>query len=351
MSLREPPIPDPSDWKLALQSLDIAPGLSDVVADRAYTNKRQSFVRPLHQMGINVTMDYTSTEINNPKFIKAGTNGQRLLNSAGTLLPPWIPEYMHIPPQNAKPKDVTEWYVNRALWRSTRNRKLDDGGGQYSCSQCAGRVTTNAKTRNPDTVPNKAAPYLPIEDKQCFHGMVSVPVDLLDAYQDIPFGHPRLETGATDVETPARKTLPPLIKDKGGLESRMVPLFRSRRSHHRRPGTSHRSQPQTNHRDRKNPNRQTRPAGQAQELRADPAQHSRRQPHPTGTARLGTLAAPAAPTVTPTVGFAAPGKPKPAPSNLPAHPKPTTARRQAQEMPENRQKKEEKGPNWPTYLR
>ena len=39
-------------------------------------------------MGINVTMDYTSTEINNPKFVKAGTNGQRLLNSAGTLFPP-----------------------------------------------------------------------------------------------------------------------------------------------------------------------------------------------------------------------------------------------------------------------
>ena len=48
--------PGPIGLQLALQSHEIAPGLSDVVADRAYTNKRQSFVRPLHQMGINVTM-------------------------------------------------------------------------------------------------------------------------------------------------------------------------------------------------------------------------------------------------------------------------------------------------------
>ena len=33
-----------------------------------------------------MTMDYTITEINNPEFIKVGTNGQRLLNSTGTLL-------------------------------------------------------------------------------------------------------------------------------------------------------------------------------------------------------------------------------------------------------------------------
>ena len=121
--------PGPIGLQLALQSLEIAPGIGDFVLDRAYSNKRESFVRPLHQMGINVTMDYTTTEINNPKFVKVGTNGQRLLVSAGTLFPPWMPEYMHIPPENTKPKKTSEWHVNRALWRWTRNRKFDDGGG------------------------------------------------------------------------------------------------------------------------------------------------------------------------------------------------------------------------------
>ncbi len=119
----------------------------------------------------------------------------------------------------------------------------------------------------------------------------------------------------------------------------MVPLLRSRRSHHRRAGTGHRPQPQTNPHGRKYPNRKTRPSGQAQESPADPPQH----PRSTGTARLGTLAAPAAPTVTPTVGFSAPGQPKPALPSLPTHPEPLNARRQAQEMRENRQQLEKNG--------
>ena len=209
--------PGPIGLQLALQSLEIAPAIGDVIADRAYTNKRQSFARPLHQMGINVTMDYTITEINNPKFIKVGTKGQRLLNSTGTLLPPGLPEYMHIPSENAKPEDLTKWYINRALWRWTRNRKLDNGGGQFSCSQCAGRVTTKAPTRNTSVVPAKTARYLPIEDTQCCHGKVSIPADFLDAYQDIPFGTPAWKR-SYGRRNPSEKTIS-MIKDKGGLKA------------------------------------------------------------------------------------------------------------------------------------
>ena len=37
-------------------------------------------------MDINVTMDYTTTEINNPKFIKVGREEkQQILISVGTL--------------------------------------------------------------------------------------------------------------------------------------------------------------------------------------------------------------------------------------------------------------------------
>ena len=288
--------PGPIGLELALQSLEIAPNIGDVVVDRAYSNKRQSFVRPLHQMGKNVTMDYTTTEINNPKFIKVGTNGQRLLNSTGTLLPPGLPEYMQIPSEDAKPEDLTDWYVNRALWRWTRNSKLDNGSGQYSCSQCAGRVTTNAPTRNASVVPAETAPFLPIEDTQCCHGKVSIPADLLDAYQDIPFGTPAWKR-SYGRRNPVEKTFS-MIKDKGGLQAGWCRSFRSRRPHHRRVDTSPRPQPQTNHRDRKNPNPKTRPSGQAQESPSDPQEHPRRQPHPTGTARLGTQPDPA-PTVNP----------------------------------------------------
>ncbi|MCQ3805007.1 MAG: transposase [Acidimicrobiia bacterium] len=129
-----------------------------------------------------------------------------------------MPEHRHIPPADTKPEDVTKWYANRALWRWTRNRKLVEGGGQFGCSQCAGRVTTNAKTRNSDTIPNEAAPYVPIDDeKQCCHGMVSVPVDLLDSYQDIPFGTPAWKR-SYGRRNPSEKTIS-MLKDKGGLKA------------------------------------------------------------------------------------------------------------------------------------
>ncbi len=99
----------------------------------------------------------------------------------------------------------------------TRNRKLDNGGGQYSCSQCAGRVTTNAKTRNASVVPADTAPFLRIEAEQCCHSKVSIPADLLDASQDIPFGTPAHDK-SYGRRNPSEKTIS-MIKDKGGLKA------------------------------------------------------------------------------------------------------------------------------------
>lgn len=207
--------PGPIGLALALQSLDIAPETDDYVVDRAYSNKRQSFVRPLHQMGKNVTMDYTITEINNPKFVRVGREEQhQLLNSTGTWLPSWLPETMHIPPEDT-PEGVTKWYINRALWRWTRNGKFDDGSAQFLCPVCAGRVTTNAKTHNSNVIPNKTAPFLPSTDQHCCGGMVSIGVDKLDAYQDLPFGTPAWKR-SYGRRNPSEKTIS-MVKDKGGL--------------------------------------------------------------------------------------------------------------------------------------
>ena len=96
------------------------------------------------------------------------------------------------------------------------NGKLDCGGGQFLCSQCAGRVTTKAKTRNNGVIPSKTAPFLPIEDKYCCGGMVSIGVDKLDAYQDIPFGTPAHDK-SYGRRNPIEKTIS-MIKDKGGLK-------------------------------------------------------------------------------------------------------------------------------------
>ena len=65
--------------------------------------------------------------------------------------------------------------------------------------------------------PAKTAPFLPIENEQCCHGMVSITVDKLDAYQDIPFGTPAHDK-SYGRRNPVEKTFS-MIKDKGGLKA------------------------------------------------------------------------------------------------------------------------------------
>lgn len=50
--------PGPIGLRAVLNAIKLAPGIGEVIADRAYTVKRDSFVRPLHQRAINVVMDY-----------------------------------------------------------------------------------------------------------------------------------------------------------------------------------------------------------------------------------------------------------------------------------------------------
>ena len=140
--------------------------------------------------------------------------------------------------------------------------------------------------------PAKTAPFLPIEDTQCCHGKVSIPADLLDAYQDIPYGTPAHDK-SYGRRNPVEKTFS-MIKDKGGLKAESVPAFGL----------------------------------------------------PTHIIDVRALAI--AHNVKETIGIESTQTGTPKPLNAPKTPNTT---RQAQEMPENRQKEEKNGPNWPTYLR
>ena len=50
--------PGPIGFEAVSKARQIAPNINEVIADRAYTVKREDFVRPLHRLGINVVMDY-----------------------------------------------------------------------------------------------------------------------------------------------------------------------------------------------------------------------------------------------------------------------------------------------------
>ena len=180
--------PGPIGLDLVARAMQITPGIKEVVADRGYTNKRKTFCRELHKQGINTVMDYNPGEIPKPKSIKAGRNDkQQLLLHLGSFFPPWLPESLQAPPQGLTDKKLEEWYTDRALWRWTVHKYLKNGGVQLVCPQCAGRVKTSAKTRNPSATPNKdPLPFLRIDDEYCCEGKISVPVNKLDGYQSIP---------------------------------------------------------------------------------------------------------------------------------------------------------------------
>ncbi len=175
---------------LVARALDIAPGIKEIIADRAYTNKRQTFCRELHKQGIDVVMDYNPGEIDRPVPVYVGRNDQQqLMRHLGSLFSPWLPEKLLVPPPDLTGEKLEDWYAKRSRWRWTVHRYLAGGAVQLICPQCAGRVKTSAKTRNPNITPTKGpVPYLDIDDEyeHCCEGLVTVSVDKLDSYQRIP---------------------------------------------------------------------------------------------------------------------------------------------------------------------
>ena len=179
---------------VALECIDwakkIAPNAKEVLADRLYTMKYKRLNRRLHQGGMQVVMKLDKKEVNRVRELMLGNNGHRLIEHCGTFLPSWLPEELHKPPAKLKGKKLRAWYDKRARFRYSPVQILDDGSIQMQCPQCAGRVRSNLKTRNPKAKPRKDAPFIARTDdsQYCCPGRVTVPVKHLDRYQPIPYG-------------------------------------------------------------------------------------------------------------------------------------------------------------------
>ena len=204
----------------ALVALENFPNLTEIIADRGYTIYGEAFVRPLHQMGINVVMDYTEGHQKKIKTVTIGPEGEEqiLLLHCGTFLVEWTPERFWIPPIHLTGKELAKWYADRAKYRWTPIGKPDKNGAiRFRCPQCDGRVKTNAKTRISSKRSQRKAPYAAtIDQEYCCQGTVTIPVEELDTYQHIPFGTPAWKKSygrRLQIEN-----LNSLVKNDGGLE-------------------------------------------------------------------------------------------------------------------------------------
>ena len=184
-----------------------------------------------------------------------------------------------------------------------------NGGKQFICPQCAGKVATTAKTRMARTT-NSDGPFLPIEDEYCCLGPASVSLALLDSFQRIPYGTLawKQSYGRRNIIEKSNATL----KDKGGLQAGWCRAFglaahtigalalavvhnlrETKRLLSRQKRNGATPEPALNG---------TVPASTAEE--SPPNTLSTRDRPKRQPARS------VAPTVTPTVGFSAPGKTK-----------------------------------------
>lgn len=220
---------NPDVAPIALECIEwaskIAPNRCEVIADPMYTMKYKRLNRRLHQEALRVVMKLNKKELTKIRELMLGRNGHRLIEHCGTFFPWWLPEELHTPPPELKGKKRRKWFDRRAKYRYSIDQILKDGGIRVMCPQCAGRIRSNLKTRNPKVKVRKNAPFITRTDEAeyCCSGRVTIPVEHLDRYQPIPYGttaHKKSCDRRNQIEN-----LNGILRNKGGLEDRWCHAF------------------------------------------------------------------------------------------------------------------------------
>ena len=211
----------PIAWDAIGWAKKIAPNATEVLADRLYTMKRERFNRRLHQEAMRVVTKLDKRQIRRVRTLILGTNQHELIENCGTFLPAWLDEELHKPPPELKGKDLTDWFDKRAKYRYSVDEVSDDDGSiRFWCPQCAGRIRSNLKTRNPKVKVKKGAPLVVRTDgaTHCCPGRVTVPVEYLDRFQSLTYGTTAWRD--SDNRRNQIENLMGILRSKGGLDDR-----------------------------------------------------------------------------------------------------------------------------------
>ncbi len=183
--------PGPIGFEAVSQARQIAPNINEVIADRAYTVKREDFVRPLHRLGINVVMDYPKTTVQQPKGTTLGRRCQNVMMHCGTILLDGIPKNKETPPKHllrkGREQDLEAWYNERArLYRWSSKGPAAGGGRRFQSPVRAGRVAApHGPSPKSYNMPMVGAPTAGPAGNL---SVVNARVDELDTYQEHPWG-------------------------------------------------------------------------------------------------------------------------------------------------------------------
>ena|GEM_PF-2273808 len=187
------------------KALVIAPNINDVLSDRGITNARsETFRRPIHERGINCTMDYSITQRKTVKTHHWETRdggSDTVFEHCGTFLHQLT--YPHLLNLNGDPKagsdpdglKRTEYSRRAQVFRLNMTQvRWDPGHGavtgmSFQCPFCARRAK-NASLNPMSVKAGRKAEYVnaPEEVTRCCCGRHTVDIALLDNYQAVPFG-------------------------------------------------------------------------------------------------------------------------------------------------------------------
>ena len=153
---------DPDVAPIALECIGwakkIAPNAKEVLADGIYTAKNERFNRRLHQAAMEAVMKLDKKEVKRVREHMFGTNQHCLIENCGTFFPWWLNEELHKPPLGLKGKKLRKWFDRRSKFRySIDSTDTETGSVRLWCPQCAGRIRSNLKTRNPKVKVSKKA--------------------------------------------------------------------------------------------------------------------------------------------------------------------------------------------------
>ena len=145
--------PGPAGHDAVMKAREIAPNINEVIADRAYTVKRDSFLRPLHKEKINVVMDYPKTMIYKADPITLGKRKQPAISNCGTIMPTWVKVDQYTLPEDlrsrypAEPDKEQRKELTREQRKELQDQQDKARQGWYADRATENRYSTNGKLR------------------------------------------------------------------------------------------------------------------------------------------------------------------------------------------------------------
>ena len=183
----------PIGYRIATRAKRVAPNLKTVKADQHYTAKKKTFVRPLRADNWDIVMNQAAPELDRIRLFIAGTHDTPLYVHCGTILPIWTPPHLHTLPAGLTATDRQQWFDERAKYQWTVIHHFPGGRKKMICPQCAGKVKSTARTRNPKRANRRKhrtpLPEIAVADTEyCCDGMITFSIDQIDNYQRNAYG-------------------------------------------------------------------------------------------------------------------------------------------------------------------